>query len=66
MKRLFRIAFIIPLICLSIGCIKQIKQAEQIQPSANEGELQLVGGPFENSEYFNVGIPQNINFADTS
>jgi protocatechuate 3,4-dioxygenase, beta subunit len=52
------------LLQLFTSCSGQVKENKQQQP--DKGTPQVVGGPFENSDYVYQGISKNINSTDTS
>jgi len=63
MKTLFNFGYIVVLIGLSTGCNAQTKETNN--PSGRN-DNKVVGGPFENAEFFYIGMPDKINSVDTS
>jgi protocatechuate 3,4-dioxygenase beta subunit len=56
-------SFILPFICIILGCSGQHNNAQQKKPSrANV----LIGGEFENREFMYIGMPEEISSVDTS
>ncbi len=62
------IPFILVLALLSLfpSCKGQSKDAEKSETNIRSTKQKLVGGPFENSEFMYIGIPDKINSVDTS
>ncbi len=52
-------------VSLLLSCNAQPPQTT-VKDKSKTGSSNMVGGPFENGEFMYIGMPQNINAADTS
>ena len=66
MKTYFPFTVLIFILCLFPSCIGQSNNTNKSNPNKQGTNQVLVGGPFENSEFMYIGMPEKINSTDTS
>ncbi len=66
MNRYFSFIFLIAVLSLFPSCIGQSKEVSKANTNLQGTHQNLVGGPFENSEFMYIGMPEKINPIDTS
>lgn len=66
MKRLFRSEVILIILIMIIGCYSENKSENKHQQSAVNDTTKIIGGGCDGCELMYVGMPENINSADTS